>query len=70
MTYGVTVEGWVPDYEIYSAMRHAGYTENEWAALPWRARARAVAHQRVSHAVALHEADAVARATRRAQAST
>lgn len=66
LTYGVTVVGWVPDYEIYSAMRHAGYNESEWAALPWRARARAVAHLRVSHAVALHESDAVVRASRAA----
>lgn len=56
--------GWVPDYEVYSAMIHAQHTETTWAQLSWSARARAVAHLRLSRLIALHESDAVNRAAK------
>lgn len=65
IAFGLTVAGWVPDFEIYSAMRHAGHVEDSWGRLAWPARARAVAHYRLAQLVTLHQSDAVARAARR-----
>lgn len=48
----------VNQYEEYSAMIHANYNETEWKALHWRARARAIAHYRLTSHVELHKAEA------------
>lgn len=57
--------GLVPTYDEYAAMVYANYSEVEWREIAPEARAKAVAHYRLSRIVSIHESDAVAKAAKR-----
>jgi len=69
ITTGITAElelpGLVPPFDEYSSMTAANYTETEWAHLSADARARAVAHWRLTRLVRLHENDVVNKRAKR-----
>lgn len=58
---GRDFEGMVPLYEEYDAMLAAHYNESDWQRLAWQDKARAVAHYRLKHWIAIHQQDAVAK---------
>lgn len=63
----VQMQGVVPWFEEYDAMVRSHHTSETWHALSHEERAEAVAHERLSKMIALHENEAVTQHAERKQ---